>query len=69
MSTEKSCDFAHLLQVSKKLSLKSDFIHIFFMFLHMYLTPGYGLSTPWCQNFYININFLSLRSFAVSFFN
>ena len=28
MSTETSCHFGHLLQVSKK-SLKSDFIHFF----------------------------------------
>ena len=32
MSTEKSCHFAHLLQVSKYISLKSDFIHNFSCF-------------------------------------
>ena len=32
MSTEKPCTFAHLLQVSKKISLKSDFIHNFSCF-------------------------------------
>ena len=68
MSTEKPCHFAHLLQVSKKISLKSDFIHNFScFFLYMYIAPGKGQTTP--QNFYININLLSLGSFAVSFFH
>ena len=31
MSTEISFHFIHLLQVLKKMSLKSDFIHFFFM--------------------------------------
>ena len=29
MSTETACHFSHLLHVSKKISLKSDFIHFF----------------------------------------
>ena len=53
----------------KKMSLKSDFIHNFFMFLYMYIAPEQGQTTPWGQNTYININFLSLCSFAVSFFH
>ena len=36
MSTETSCRFGHLLQILKKISLKSDFIH-FFMILYMYM--------------------------------
>ena len=36
----------------------------------MYIAPGQGQgqTTPWGQNFYININLLSLWSFAVCFF-
>ena len=31
----------------KKISVKSDFIHFFFMILYMYIAPGEGLTTPW----------------------
>ena len=42
MSTEMSCHFIHLLQVSKKMSLRSDFIHFFFHdLIHVY-SPGAG---------------------------
>ena len=51
----------------KKISLKSDFIHIFACFLYMYIAPGLGQTTPSGGNFYFNINLLSLQSFAVSF--
>ena len=51
----------------KNISLKSDFIHNFSCFIH-YIAPGQG-QTPWGQNFYININIMSLWSFAVSFFH
>ena len=39
----------------KKISLKSDFIHFFFMILYMYIhvAPGQGLTTPRGQNFYV----------------
>ena len=69
MSTESSCHFSHLLQVSKKISLKSDFIHLFFMILYMYIhvAPGQGLTTPRGRNFYVNRNILSLWSFVASF--
>ena len=53
----------------KKISLKSDFIHNFLCFYIMHIAPGQGQTTPWGQNFYININLLSLWSFAVSFFH
>ena len=53
----------------KKISLKSDFIQNFSCFYYMYIAPGQGQTTPWGQNFYININLLSLWSFAVSFFH
>ena len=43
----------------KKISSKSDFIHI-------YIAPGQRQTTPWGQNFYFNINLLSFWSFAVS---
>ena len=32
----------------------------------MYIAPGQGLTTPWGQNFDINRNILSLRSFFAS---
>ena len=38
------------------------------VFIH-YIAPGQGQTTPWGQNFYFNINLLSLWSFAVSFFH
>ena len=41
MSTETSRHFGHLLQVKKK-SLRSDFIHFFFMILYMFIAPGRG---------------------------
>ena len=66
MSTETSCHFRHLLQVSK-ISLKSDFIQFFFMILYMYIAPGQGLTTPWGRNFDVNRNIFSLRSFVASF--
>ena len=47
MSAETSCHFGHLLQVSNKISLKSDFIQFFFMILYIYIAPGQGLTTPW----------------------
>ena len=46
MSTGTSCHFGHLLQVSKKISLKSDFIQFFFMILYMYIAPGQGQTAP-----------------------
>ena len=45
MSTEKPCHFAHLLQVSKTISLKSDLIHNFSCFIHVY-SPGEGTDNP-----------------------
>ena len=46
MSTGTSCHFGHLLQVLKKISLKSDFIHLFFMILYMYIAPGQCQTAP-----------------------
>ena len=52
----------------KKISLKSDFIHFFFMILYMYVhvAPGQGLTTPRGRNFYVNRNILSIWSFVAS---
>ena len=52
----------------KKISLKSDFIHFFFMILYMYIhvAPGQGLTTPRGRNFYVNRNILTLWSFVTS---
>ena len=41
---------------------------IFHDFLHVY-SPGAEADNPLGQNFYFNINLLSLWSFAVSFFH
>ena len=66
MSTGTSCHFGHLLQVSKKISLKSDFIHFFFHdFIHVY-SPRAGEDSPRGQNFDVNRNVLSLHSFVTS---
>ena len=46
MSTGTSCQFGHLLQVLKKISLKSDFMQFFFMILYMYIAPGAGADSP-----------------------
>ena len=66
MSTEISCRFGHLLQVSNKISLKSDFIHFFHDFIHVH-SPGAGADNPLGPNFDVNRNILSLRSFVASF--
>ena len=45
MSTEKPCHFAHMLQVSNKISLKSDFIYNLSCFIHVY-SPWAGADNP-----------------------
>ena len=68
MSTGTSCHFGHLLQVLKKISLKSDFMHFFFfMILYMYIAPGQGQTAPRGQSFNVNRNVLSFHSFDASF--
>ena len=67
MSTETSCHFGNLLQVSK-ISLWSLILY-FFMILYTYIAPVQGLTTPWGWNFDVNRNILSLRSFVASFKN
>ena len=66
MSTETSCHFSHLLQVSENL-LVVWFYTICFMILYMYTAPRQGLTTPWGRNFDVNRNILSFRSFVESF--
>ena len=68
MSTETSCRFGHLLQVSKNL-FEVWFYTIFFMILYMYIAPRQGLTTPWGRIFYVNRNILSFWSFVASFKN
>ena len=51
----------------KKISLKSDFIHFFFMILYMYIAPGQGQTAPRGQSFDVNRNVLSLYPFVASF--
>ena len=69
MSTETSCHFSHLLQVSKKSLWSLILYNFFFMILYMYIhvAPGQGLTTPRGRNFYVNRNILSLWSFVASF--
>ena len=66
MSTETSCHFGHLLQVSKQ-SLGGLILYNFFMILYMSIAQGQGLTTPWRRKFDVNRNLLSLRSFVASF--
>ena len=67
MSTGTSCHFGPLFQVSKKISLKSDFIH-FFSWLNtiMYIAPGQGQTAPKVQKFDVNRKALSLYPFVAS---
>ena len=51
MSIESPYHFAHLLQVLKKIALKSDFIHIFFHVSPYVYSPGQGQTIHWRQNF------------------
>ena len=66
MSTGTSCHFGHLLQVSKKLSLKSDFIQFFHDFIHD-IALGQGQTAPRGQNFDVNRKAFSLYPFVASF--
>ena len=60
MSTEILCHFAHLFQVSKKISLKSDFIDKFSYFIHVYST-GAGADNPlWSEFLYKHKPFVTL---------
>ena len=70
MSTETSCHFSHLLQVSKNL-FEVWFYTIFFMILYMYIhgAPGQGQTAPRGQSFNVNRNVLSFHSFDASFKN
>ena len=63
MPTLTSCHFGHLLQVSKKISLMSDFIH-FFMILYMYIAPGQGQTAPRGQS--LMSTEMSLHSFVAN---
>ena len=68
MSTGTSCHFGHLLQVSKKISLKSDFKPLFFSyFIHVYSRMSGADNHRGQIIFYVNRNLLSLCSFALSF--
>ena len=58
MSTETSCHFVHLLQVS-------DFIQFFFMKIHVY-NPAAGADSPRDHNFDVKRKALSLYPFVAS---
>ena len=51
----------------KKISLKSDFIQFFSIFLYMCITLGQGQTAPMGQNFDVNRKALSLYPFIESF--
>ena len=51
-----------------KISLKSDFIHNFQVFIHVD-SPGAGADNPLGSEFLSNIYLMSLWSFGVSFFH
>ena len=66
----KALSLCPFVATFKKISLKSDFIHLFACFYTCTLyIAGQGQTTPWGQNYYFNINLLSLRSFAISFYH
>ena len=49
----------------KMISLKSDFVHIFFLIiLYMYIALRQGQTNPWVQNFDVNRLLLPLRPFV-----
>ena len=58
MSTGTSCHFGRLLQVSKQMCLKSDFIHFFHDLIHVY-SPG-ATADSRGLNFDVNRKALSL---------
>ena len=66
MSADMSCHFIHLLQIKKKISLKSDFIHFFFHDL-IHVVPAQEQRGPRGLNFGVNRNALSLFPFVASF--
>ena len=65
MEAEMSYHFDHWLHVSKKKSLPSDFMQIFFLVSYMY-TARYGQTTHWGWNFDVNRKASSLWSFVAS---
>ena len=67
MTTERHFLFAIMLQVSKR-SLRNLILYTFFCdFIHIYITPGHGQTTPWGQTFDINRKPLSLPQYVASF--
>ena len=61
MSTVIHCKF-------KKISLKSDFIHFFFMILYMYIAPGQGQTAPREQSLVTSFT-ASLKKMSLNFFH
>ena len=76
MSTGTSCHFCHLLQVlKKKISLKSDFMQLFFMILYMYIAPEQGqtgnkvlMSTEMSCHFIHLMQVFKTNAFEVGFY-
>ena len=72
MSTETSCSFGHLLQVSKR-SLWSLILYIFFHdFIHVY-SPEAGADNPlgvkfWCQQEHLVTSIITSKSILYEFF-
>ena len=64
MSTEMSRHFIHFLQVSKKMYLKSEFIHFLYDIILVY-SPGAGADSPPPRG--QNLKALSLYPFVARF--
>ena len=60
MTTEKPFSLCPYVASFKMITSKSDFIHVFNDFIHMYIAPGQGQKTPWRQTFDVNRKPLSL---------
>ena len=65
---KKACSLCPYVASFKMISSKSDFIHIFNDFIHVYSPRAKaGNPFPWGQNFDVNRKPLSLRPFVASF--
>ena len=64
MSTGISCHLSFVASF-KNISLKSNFIHFFFMILYMYIAQGHGQTAPRGQSF-MSKEMLSLHSLVAS---
>ena len=72
LGTTFRCQQKGLITLPMYCKFQTDFFELWFytyFFMLLYIAPAQGQTTPWGQNFDVNRNILSLRSFVVSFFN